>query len=649
MRPIEAHTSDPTNAARAAPVEALLNAAPLGVYLVDCDFRIAFVNPTARPVFGDVPDLIGRDFADVMRVLWVREYADEVIGHFRRVLETGEPHVEPERAEQRRDRGRVEYYEWRLDRVPLPDGRAGVVCYVRDISEQVESRRALARSEERYRTLFNSIDEGFCVIEMIDDDAGRPADYRFLETNAAFEAHTGLRGAAGRTMREMVPDHEAHWFEIYGRIAATGEPARFVQAAGPLIGGWYDVYAFRLEGEGSRKVAVLFRDITQRRRDEEALARQRDRLDELVRERTAALEHSNAQLRTAERMASLGTLAAGIGHDLGNLMLPMRERLDALVTSDLSPEQRGDVQAIAKAVQYLGGIVQGLRLLAQDPDHAASGTPLELGEWWREAAAVIRTALPRGVHLDSRMPAEPLRVRIGRAELTQAVFNLVQNAGNALLGQPGGQVTLGALAEPGGASVRLSVEDNGPGMSEDVRRRCTEPFFTTKTRAMSTGLGLSLVQGILSRAGGGLEVRSQPGKGSVFTLVLPREADQTGQETGHAFVLVADPRRRAFVIGALGASRFVVNVVDAIPTRPVRGVLVIDADAAPADRLIMFAEAGGRVLVLGDAAGLDAHPGITTLRPGASVADLRGALRVAAAACQVGAASPAGPATALRK
>jgi PAS domain S-box-containing protein len=126
---------------RTTQFETLLNEAPLGVYLVDADFRIQAVNPTARPVFGDIPDLIGRDFAEVIHILWPEEYAEEVVRLFRQTLETGEPFVAPEHIEERRDRKVREYYEWRINRIPLPAGRYGVVCYFRDISAQVRARQ----------------------------------------------------------------------------------------------------------------------------------------------------------------------------------------------------------------------------------------------------------------------------------------------------------------------------------------------------------------------------------------------------------------------------------------------------------------------------------------------------------------------------
>jgi len=129
---------------------------------------------------------------------------------------------------------------------------------------------ALRESEERYRTLFERIDEGFCLIEVLFDPAGKAVDYRFLETNPAFERHTGLAGAKGKTAREVVPLLEASWFEAYGRIATTGVPERLEEES-RAMGRWFDVYGFRIGRPEDRKVALLFNDITARKRAEEAL------------------------------------------------------------------------------------------------------------------------------------------------------------------------------------------------------------------------------------------------------------------------------------------------------------------------------------------------------------------------------------------
>jgi PAS domain S-box-containing protein len=129
--------------------ETLIEGAPLGVYLVDADLRIVQVNPKARPAFGDIEDLIGADFAEVMHILWPRAYADEIVERFRHTLETGEPFYVAERSEERLDRGVTEYYEWQIHRIGLRDRRHGVVCYFSDISRHVLQRRALAESDRR--------------------------------------------------------------------------------------------------------------------------------------------------------------------------------------------------------------------------------------------------------------------------------------------------------------------------------------------------------------------------------------------------------------------------------------------------------------------------------------------------------------------
>ena len=255
---------------RTAQFETLVNQAPLGVYLIDADFRVRQVNPTALPAFGNIPELIGRDFAGVMHILWPQTQADEVIQKFRHTLETGEPCFVPELIEKRADRQTTEYYEWQINRIPLPDGRHGVVCYFRDISQRVLARQKIRDSEERYRGLFNSMDEGFCIIEIIFDEEEQAVDYRFLEVNPAFEKQTGVPDPTGKRMLEVSPDQDPPALEIYRQIVLTGEPFRFVNEA-KAVGRYFDAYAFLVGGLGSRKIAVVFNNITERKAAEEAL------------------------------------------------------------------------------------------------------------------------------------------------------------------------------------------------------------------------------------------------------------------------------------------------------------------------------------------------------------------------------------------
>jgi len=133
--------------------------------------------------------------------------------------------------------------------------------------ERARAEEALRLSEAKYRTLFESIDEGFCLVEVLFDEHGKGEDYTFLETNPAFERQTGLKGVVGRRMRELIPDKDDYWFGIYGDIAMTGEPRRFEHAV-TAMDRFYDVYAFRVGEPVQRRVAIVFNDITRRKRRE---------------------------------------------------------------------------------------------------------------------------------------------------------------------------------------------------------------------------------------------------------------------------------------------------------------------------------------------------------------------------------------------
>ncbi|WP_432256500.1 PAS domain-containing protein [Limimaricola sp. AA108-03] len=135
--------------------------------------------------------------------------------------------------------------------------------------ERGRAEAALRASEKRYRDLFEAIDEGFCVNEFRFDGPDGRVDYRVVEANPAFYKHTGFSKAIlGQWLREAAPDLEEHWFEIYGRVVETREPIRFEQKS-DLLGRWFDVYAFPVGAPQDRRMAVLFKDVSQRKQDED--------------------------------------------------------------------------------------------------------------------------------------------------------------------------------------------------------------------------------------------------------------------------------------------------------------------------------------------------------------------------------------------
>jgi diguanylate cyclase (GGDEF)-like protein/PAS domain S-box-containing protein len=259
----------------AAQLRTLLDQSPLGIWVVDDELRFVEVNPRAAVTLQG-GDPLGRPLGDVMRSVWPSEVADAVVALCRRTLESGESFHDPSFADVRVDRGSAEHYDWRLDRIALPGGGYGVVCYFRETTAEVRAQEAVTASELRYRTLFDTIDDAFCVLEVILDDEGRCVDLRYLEANRAFERHTGLSDVVGRRAKELLPDLEPAWFEIYGHVARTGEPRRFSEPVAPL-GRWYDLYAFRLGAPDEHKIAVLFSDVSDRVRTQDALRRSEEK------------------------------------------------------------------------------------------------------------------------------------------------------------------------------------------------------------------------------------------------------------------------------------------------------------------------------------------------------------------------------------
>ena len=239
-------------------------------------------------------------------------------------------------------------------------------------------------SAEDYQLLFNSIDQGFCVIELIFDERGRPVDYRFLEVNDAFEEQTGLANATGRRISELAPGRDEHWFKIYGRIALTGKPERFTNEARQL-GRWFDVFAFRIGAPESRKVAVLFRDVTGRKRDEDlAIERQQEReaTERQARRRAELLHQVVIELESfegvEERASRLIEILVPAVVDFASV------ELSGLAAMASSNEEEPRVR-IARPLAQEAGILR----LGFDPDRDVSPAEFDLATEVAERAQLL--------------------------------------------------------------------------------------------------------------------------------------------------------------------------------------------------------------------------------------------------------------------
>lgn len=202
----------------------------------------------------------------------------------------------------------------------------GVIMTTRDITAEKKAEQELLnvkdklaqKAADKYVWLFNSIEQGFCTIEVLFNEADEPVDYRFLEMNKAFETQTGLKNALGKTVRDMVPGHENYWYKIYGEVAKTGLSVHFEEHAAAL-GRWYDVYAFRIDAPEDHHVAVLFNDISERKKAAENLLKAQE-FEKTQKHRRELLKATlNAQEKERRRIAE--NLHNGLGQVLFGALL----------------------------------------------------------------------------------------------------------------------------------------------------------------------------------------------------------------------------------------------------------------------------------------------------------------------------------------
>lgn len=373
----------------------------------------------------------------------------------------------------------------------------------------------------------------------------------------------------------------------------------------------------RAGGAGAGGAALfvgIIRDMSEQAASEQGQELDRARLQGLVTEQTQALQGAHLRLRMADRLASIGTLAAGLGHDMNNVLLPVRAHLNALraagASGGIPPAAGRHVEEICKSIAYLQQLADGLHFLAMDPEDenaAESGPggagPTDVRAWWSQTGALLSKAVPKHVRVTASIPHGLPEVAVAPHRLTQAVLNLVVNAGEALPAvrkRRQGRVRVWAESSADAKSVRLGVTDNGRGMTDEVKRRAFEMFFTTKTRGLGTGLGLALVHKVAIGAGGEVQVESEPDRGTTVVMVLPvaRSARAAASDRPVALVSVRGGRAAALigqVLTAAGAS--LDNGEDWLRA----DILVVD----PADKSLRKARAwrkatpGGRLVILG--------------------------------------------------
>ncbi len=377
----------------------------------------------------------------------------------------------------------------------------------RNHAERQRAQAALSESEERYRTLFTSIDEGFCVIEVLFDDAQTPIDYRFLEVNPAFERQTGLKNVVGRRVRELLPAHEEYWFAIYGEIVLTGQPMRFENRAQQLQR-FFDVYAFPLEEPAQAKVAVLFNDISQRKQAEEAL-------EQTIEARTTQVRMLASRLTIAEQ-EERRRISQILHDDLQQLLYGIQMRTMSIIADAEAEHAPLRQQQAEEIYRWLGDAIQTTRQLTVDlspPLLKNEGLADALGWLVTQMAKVNGLQVTLRVLAPCPIPDEAMQVLLFQI-VRELLLNVVKHA----------QTTHATVELNQGAAgaCLIKVQDEGRGFDVAI-------LETNQHR----GFGLFSVQERLKLFGGRMEIASIPGQGTLVTLFAPVTTTTQPQTTLH--------------------------------------------------------------------------------------------------------------------
>ena len=472
--------------------------------------RVTDWNPAAESTFGWTHDeAVGQELAAMVIPPALRERHRAGLANF---LVGGEGPVLNKRLELSAVRRGGEEFPVELTIARMATEPPSFTGFVRDITDRRRAEATLRESEARYRGLFESIDQGFCVIELIRDAAGRAVDYRYVEINPAFEQQTGFRDAVGRTINEMVADMEPFWNEVYDRVARTGEPARFENEAAQM-GRWYDVFAFRAGGEGSRRVAILFKDITADKRAD--------------REREQLLEAERAARTEAERASNMkDEFLATLSHEL-------RTPLNAILGwSQILRTGGADAADVAEAVDVIERNARAQTQIIEDlldMSRIISGKiRLDVQEVDLEAVvrAAIETVKPAAEAKNIRVVPvlDPLAHPVSGDpnRLQQVFWNLLSNA--VKFSPKGGRVQV--LLKRINSHLEVDIIDTGEGIEPQflpfVFDRFRQADATTTRAHGGLGLGLAIVKQLVELHGGTVRAKSGgKGQGTTFAVMLP--------------------------------------------------------------------------------------------------------------------------------
>ncbi|WP_207425082.1 ATP-binding protein [Pedobacter sp. SYSU D00535] len=358
-----------------------------------------------------------------------------------------------------------------------------------DAVQRSIAEETLRLSENKFRTLFDNIDQGFCILEVLYDEQNQPADLLYLLINHVFERQTGMTAATGKTFRSLVNSGEQFWIDQYSKVAETGKPLRFERYSKSLDR-WFSVYASRMEGGAPNQVAVIFDDITERKLQDQ---RKNDFISMVSHELKTPLTSVKALLQLSDRkLAQFGDT----------------------VTENLISKSLLQVTKMEKLIQ---GFLDVSRL---------ENGKVHLNETQFELSGLIKEhlddfSLLSNSHKLIFSPCPPLLIKADRDKLGQVIHNFLSNAIKYSPKESQVEVT----CKEAGKWVEVRVNDQGIGIKPEYIDKLFDRFFRVNDSSIrhisGFGIGLYLCSEIVKYHKGEIGVDSVEGEGSSFWFRLP--------------------------------------------------------------------------------------------------------------------------------
>jgi PAS domain S-box-containing protein len=483
----------------------VIESAKDGIFIIDEQLRFISVNSSVVGYGGRKPqEYIGKTVFDI----FPNEMAKHFAGNLSKVFETGE--ALQDQVTNRQIDGKEIFESISLSPVKTAAGKTyAIVGIVRDLSEHKRDEMALRESEKKFRILFESSANGILVA-----DAEKK---RFTFANPSICLMLGysedellMLGLADIHPKDSL-DYVLSEFDAQLRGEKTLSSALPCKRKDGTVF-YADVNAAPALIDGRKCVVGFFTDVTERKQAEKE---------------KASLE---AQLFQAQKLESVGQLAAGIAHDFNNILTGIIGYTEMAQRS--APGTEFDEKYLGKIIQLSDRAANLVKqLLTFSRQQEMHPVLLDLNSLVNETFDLLKRLIGGNIHLEFNPSPEILTIMADSGQIQQVIMNLAVNARDAIKGN--GSITIRTekyeingeetddLGEKAGIYAVLSVSDDGCGFPEELRERIFDPFFTTKEPGIGTGLGLSVVYGIVKEHGGFVDVGSEPGLGSVFKVYLP--------------------------------------------------------------------------------------------------------------------------------